>query len=562
MERGPSDMRIVPALSKKEMKSKLVSLRQQTPTEQLDAAVKSILPPGEPSFLPIHYEDTVAPPVKRDLGVQVLETKKLSPLPIVKTEAGVTNLEIKPASTTKQILGSSITFQSGPSKPQTIKLLPSNQFIQLKPQPVTSISQTQGTKIVTLKSAPSQMKTGTMMASNTNIIKGPPTLTASSKIYTLKSSGLSGQQQLVPLEKSNFSHVANSSTGQMNFSPTKFTIMKQGTGGHTSDSSTLSAESSPSNSDYSILDLPVLFADNDGNIQQGQETHTMQPSKATMVTQQMQQHTTIVTTSTASSGGSGIQHTFQPRPTQYIIQTKPTMQGKDVKTIGGKNFVIGNVSNMSTGIKTTTGKPGNIVVLSKNAVRPISSIVTKTPGGVNQGQQVTHLKYAKLVMTPQAGSPRMIGTAGTTIQTQSSPMTMAAGKRIEILNSSIIRPGGSVGGDANKFTPIIINVDPSKAGQSFKTFIKKPDSVPQTQIVQIGPKPMMTTTTSGGNYVLKTSIPQFLKQMTTTTTTSAAMPQAIKTKPTIINRSNLTVKRVVNVLPPKPYPSQSQDNSH
>lgn len=537
----PLDIRNVPPV-KKEMKSKLISLKQPI-GEVLDAAVNSILPLGRDQPQ-IKHEEIIP---KRDLGVQVLETKKLSPLPIVKTESGVTNLEIKPTSSTNQILGSSITFQSGPSKPKTIKLLPSNQFIQLKPQTGSCMTTGQGTKIVTLKGPPQSIKSTLITGT-----KNATTLGPGSKIYTLKS-GLTGQQQLVPLEKSgHFS--GTSSTGQINFSPTKFTIMKQS--GHTSDSSTLSAESSPSNSDYSILDLPVLFADHEGNIQsQDTSGSASQPSAPKpMLTQKIQSHQSVVSSSVSSA--TGIQHTFQPRPTQYIIQTKPTIQsnvqGKDIKTLTTTSFQSGkNIVISSQGIKTTA-KPSNIVVLSKNAVRPISSIV-KTSG---TGQPMTQVKYAKLVMTPQGtNAPKIINTTGAGHQ----PGTLTAGKKIEILNSSIIRSSSTAtDSSGNKYHPIIINVDPSKA-HSFKTFIKKPDGTSQGQIVQIGPRPMINTSVAshvGGNIILKPSVPQMIKQQVGPGMTTVG----VKPKPTILSRGNLTVKRVVSVLPPKPQENQDSNN--
>lgn len=264
---------------KKERKSstkQVITAEGSSIVETIDPVVDS--PPPVPST------------TTKDLGITVLETKKLSPLPIVKTEAGVTQLEIKPTQgQSKQMISSSITFATtgGSKAPQMIKLVPSNQFIQLKPS-VSTASSVQPTRILALKSTPT-----TMLKQQQPTVMKTTTIAPGSKIYTLKSGPGGGNPQLVAIDK------------PQNFSPTKFTIMKQGSGGgggpvasNASDSSsvTLSAESSPTTSDYSnILDMPVLFADSEGNIQQDEPP---------------QHHQQVVTHS---------------RPMQYFIQTKPSV---------------------------------------------------------------------------------------------------------------------------------------------------------------------------------------------------------------------------------------------
>lgn len=211
-------------------------------------------------------------------------------------------------------------------------------------------------------------------------------------------------------------------------------------------------------------------------------------------------------------------------------------------------------------IKTSVAgvsKP-NMIVLNKNSVRPM--ITTKSGGGTVTTttaaglQNFLHTKFAKIVVAPQ--SNQKIISASSLMNTTSTadasgvPTTttkyLSSGKKIEIINSSIIRSGSIAGGE-HKYTPIIINVDPSK-GQSFK-MLKQPGemavSTTTGKIVHLGQKATSSMGGGGGaptpNIVIK---PNILKQVTLS---QSHMP---KPKPAILSRGNLTVKKIYN-LPPR-----------
>lgn len=457
-------------------KNKLISLVQPT-GKALDAAIQSILPENEKP--------------ETSLNVLHIESKKLSPVPSIKSEAGVTQLEIKPANANaqKQLANSSITFTSTPTSKmprQTFKVIAGNQFIQLKPSPTTTPVASEQ-KFVTIKSQ-TATKSGNLVGT--------------SKIYTLKS-GLTGSQQLVPVDNKMM---------QSNFSPTKFTIMKQSTPGNastTSDSSSTTLSADCSVSDYTnILDMPVVFADNDGNIAQEPTTPT----------------TTTYKTITKSATGS------QPQQrTQYIIQTKTGNQQTITSTsqfqTQGKQFFISSIAGQKQ-----MSKPGNVVILNKNPINTISTTTTKTIG-----QPMTTFKYARLVTTGDGQKIVMTKPGNVVIPTTnvmaSSSSSMSSGKKIEIINSSIIKPADT------KYQPIIINVD-SKGPQIKKVYRNvEPISHP-VQVTRQVPGATVSQSSTTGTIVIRPSV------------TRQPIPQvAPRSKAAILNRGNLTVKRVINVAP-------------
>uniref|UniRef100_A0A336MPE2 CSON004754 protein n=1 Tax=Culicoides sonorensis TaxID=179676 RepID=A0A336MPE2_CULSO len=458
-------------------KNKLISLAQPS-GKVLDAAIQSILPENERS--------------DNSLNVHHIESKKISPIPSIKSDSGITKLEIKPANANvqKQLANSSITFTTTPTgkmQGQTFKVISGNQFIQLKPRSGTPLSSEQ--KFITLKSQ-STSKT-------TNV----------SKIYTLKS----GSQQFIPVD----SKTLMTSQQQSHFSPTKFTIMKQSTPSNVSGASdssssatTLSADCSAS--DYTnILDMPVVFADNEGNI-----SHETQPTKTT--------YKTVTKTITSQPQQS-------PR-TQYIIH-KPSSQQQSITSSPqiihqGKQFILTSIAGQKP-----ISKQNNVVILNKSGVKTIPSNVTTTTTTRTIGQPLTTIKYARLVTTSDghrivipSSAPSSTTGSPTIIPTTSN---LNAGKKIEIINSSVIKPADT------KFHPMIINVD-NKSPQ-IKTIIRK--SEPIAQPVQVT-KQSGVSNTSSGTFVIR---PNMIKQSVT---------QVVqKPKAPILNRGNLTVKRVINVTP-------------
>ncbi|XP_063695745.1 KAT8 regulatory NSL complex subunit 3 [Culicoides brevitarsis] len=435
-------------------KNKLISLVQPT-GKVLDDAIQSILPSQSDS----------------SLNVLHIDSKKLSPIPSIKSDSGITKLEIKPANANaqKQLANSSITFTTTPTGKiprQTFKVISGNQFIQLKPSPSTTATNEQ--KFITVKSQNAGTKTG-----------------GTSKIYTLKS-GVSGTGQTFIETKPGM---------QSNFSPTKFTIMKQSAGNSstTSDSSSTTLSADCSGTDFTnILDMPVVFADSDGNI-----TPEVASPATTTTYKTIQKPTTIT----------------QPR-TQYIIQTKSGTQSTTTSSpfqTQGKQFVISSIA----GQKTVT-KPGNMVILNKNPIKTMSTTTTtKTIGG-----PMTTIKYARIVTTTDGQKiviPATSGSPSSSIiqssSTSSSPIS--SGKKIEIINSSIIKPADP------KYQPIIINVD--NKGQQIKKVYRNVDGTTQST-VQLPIQTSMSQQGTAGTIVIQ------------------------RPKTAILNRGNLTVKRV-NVPP-------------
>lgn len=459
-------------------KNKLISLVQPT-GKVLDAAIQSILPESEK--------------IDTSLNVLNIESKKVSPVPTIKSDSGVTKLEIKPANanTQKQLANSSITFTSTPTGKmprQTFKVISGNQFIQLKPSPATTPA-TNDSKFITVKSQPSS-KSGNSVGT--------------SKIYTLKS-GLSGTQHFVPVE---------SKPIQSNFSPTKFTIMKQSTpvnSSTTSDSSSTTLSADCSVSDFTnILDMPVVFADSDGNI-------TPEASSPTTTTT----YKTVTKPSTAN----------QPaQRTQYIIQTKggTTTTTTTQFQAQGKQFFISSIAGQKQ-----MSKPGNVVILKKNAIKPMSNTISTTATTKSIGQPMTTIKYARIVTTSDGQklvipSTSSASTSNVISNNSSSPSSpISSGKRIEIINNSIIKPADT------KFQPIIINVD--NKGPQIKKIYRNLE--PTSHSVQVTRQPP-TQSGTAGTIVIR---PNVVGQPNPT--------GGARSKAAILNRGNLTVKKVIN-LPP------------
>lgn len=445
----------------------------------LDAAIQSILPESEK--------------IDTSLNVLHIESKKVSPVPTIKSDSGVTKLEIKPANanTQKQLANSSITFTSTPTGKmprQTFKVISGNQFIQLKPSPAATPA-TNDSKFITVKSQPSS-KSGNSVGT--------------SKIYTLKS-GLSGTQHFVPVE---------SKPIQSNFSPTKFTIMKQSTpvnSSTTSDSSSTTLSADCSVSDFTnILDMPVVFADSDGNI----APEASSPTTSTT-------YKTVTKPSTANQ---------PPQRTQYIIQTKggsPTTTTTQFQA-QGKQFYISSIAGQKQ-----MSKPGNVVILKKNAIKPMSNTISTTTSPKSIGQPMTTIKYARIVTTsdgqklviPSTSTASTSNVISSNSTTSSSPI--ASGKRIEIINNSIIKPADT------KFQPIIINVD--NKGPQIKKIYRNLE--PTSHSVQVTRQPP-TQSGTAGTIVIRPNV--------------VGQPNpagGARSKAAILNRGNLTVKKVIN-LPP------------
>lgn len=245
-----------------------------------------------------------------------------------------------------------------------IKVIPANQFIQLKPSGSTQ-------KFITLKS------------SSKPVVSIIP--------RTAGGTPISGASQTL-----------------QSFSPTKYTIVRN-TGAVSNVSTpttgvplkTTKSPPTPDLSNTNIFDIPIVFADNEGNIQDGSPQKTTTPQ------------TNIVT----------------------IASTIPS------QTTSGNRLITLQPSI----------KPNKVVVINKNNIKQVpGNILANRPATVTP----TGVKYAKVVLSNPLTKTTTL-PAGTTA---SVGKILPSGK-VEIINSAVVKPAP---GGTQKYQPIIINVDPNK----------------------------------------------------------------------------------------------------
>uniref|UniRef100_A0A8D8PD96 KAT8 regulatory NSL complex subunit 3 n=3 Tax=Culex pipiens TaxID=7175 RepID=A0A8D8PD96_CULPI len=346
----------------------------QQSQKALDAAIMSILPDADKAP---EVKKTASPvtnfqisgsgsgtsglEIRSSSGPQIVSGLASSPivLPMIKRESTP-----QPAA----LLSPTLTT------PSNIKVIPANQFIQLKPSGSTQ-------KFITLKSS------------------SKPVVSIVPKSGSTSSPG----------------------TTLQSFSPTKYTIVRN-TGAVSNTVSTpttgvpLKTKTSPPTPDISntnIFDIPIVFADNEGNIQDGS------PQKTTPTT--LPSHTNIVTIASSTRTDSG---------GNRLITLQPSI------------------------------KPNKVVVINKNNIKQVPSgtiQLANRPATVTP----TGLKYAKVVLS----NPLKTNTNAT----PSLGKILPSGK-VEIINSAVVKPATT-----SKYQPIIINVDPSKT-TTMKNFVRVGDT--------------------------------------------------------------------------------------
>ncbi|XP_055636632.1 KAT8 regulatory NSL complex subunit 3 [Toxorhynchites rutilus septentrionalis] len=448
--------------SQKQTKAEKLVLKQNQ--QALDAAIQSILPevqkpaglsvtrtPGPVTNIQISSNSNNLE-IRHTPGSQVVSGIGSSPivLPMIKREP--TNLQQQP----QQI-------QSQSTAATNIKVIPANQFIQLKPSGTTQ-------KFFTLKSSPKPV---------VSVTPRPPSATPTPQ---------SKQSQ--------------------SFSPTKFTIVRSSGGVSTSttptSAATLNSTRSPHTPDLSntsIFDIPIVFADNEGNIQDGSSQKVYDVPKAP---------TNIVTiTSTATTSIPS-----KIEPVNRLITLQPTLKSNKVVVIN-KN----NIKQVPTN-----------VIAAATASKPLGG----TPSG---------MKYTKVVLSNPLTKTASVTTP--TAVTRNLGQILSGGK-VEILNNAIVKPAVV---PQQKFQPIIINVDPNKT-TTMKNFVR----VGETQIRSIGAAttaPNTTVTTSrGAIFGANTASPQLAPGIPGTNTIlikTNSLSQLTTRKPAILNR-NITVRKV-NIVP-------------
>lgn len=344
-------------------------LIMQQSQKALDAAIMSILPEAEKTPEPI-VKKTASPvasyqissagggigtgglEIRSSSGPQIVSGLASSPivLPMIKRETPQ-----QPA-----LLSPTLTNTSN------IKVIPANQFIQLKPSGSTQ-------KFITLKSSSKPVVSIIPRTAGGTPISGP------SSTQTLQS-----------------------------FSPTKYTIVRN-TGAVSNVSTpttgvpikTTKSPPTPDLSNTNIFDIPIVFADNEGNIQDGSPQKTTTPHQTNIVT---------------------------------IASTLPS------QTTSGNRLITLQPSI----------KPNKVVVINKNNIKQIpGNILANRPATVTP----TGVKFAKVVLSNPLTKTTTL-PAGTTA---SVGKILPSGK-VEIINNAVVKPATGT----QKYQPIIINVDPNK----------------------------------------------------------------------------------------------------
>ncbi|KAM7343581.1 reduction in Cnn dots 1 isoform 2-T2 [Cochliomyia hominivorax] len=296
---------------------------------------------------------------------------------------------------------------STPAVGTKIKMIPSNQFVQLKPTPLQSQS-----KIYTIKTSPvvaggvtqSDGSTGPRIGSI--VTTSPSTSSSGQHIFTLKTPN--GQT----------TQFATAVGGQP-----KYTVIKNASGNTTLQLSTAKTlhpvtttatpSTSSSNLDLSnIIDMPILFADNEGNIS---DTSSTADNKS------------IATTTKSGSSGVG-----QLIISQKIIKeanspaTTATTPAATASTSSG-TYVI-NKPGTFLQTQTLSGtKPNKVVFINRNTMKPCSNIISRT----NLAQQLN--KYTKVVVTnPKTASSTLVTRPGTHLTTPTTSPIASTVKQINL----------------------------------------------------------------------------------------------------------------------------------
>ncbi|XP_037032862.1 KAT8 regulatory NSL complex subunit 3 isoform X5 [Bradysia coprophila] len=371
---------------------------------------------------------------------------------------------------------------------KNVKVVPPSQFIQIKQSAAANAS-----KVFTLKPNPSVKQQNntpiqyTVRAQPTNEIRQFKT----SSLTPLKLSSGSGPQILSSVQ---IKPPQSKPTSSIALNPTKFTIVNQTTNASGAQinkiiTTSTTSEATKLDSDIStadIFDIPILFADNDGNIQENEATPEVtmaSPSSSSIIISPSQANRIIVNAAT---------------PIRTSTMTTPPVN---------KMVIV----NRSGQVKAVTSSPGSIrsmpplkytrVLVSTPSPSPISSTTNKSD-----------------LITANA---TMNITTATTPQPVFKQTSFLPGSKVEIVNNTIVKSSpntstASITTQQAKYKPIVINVD------SDKTTVKN--------IIRVGDTQIKTPNT----IVLK---------------------PATKTFPIlnsgILNHRNLTVRKVVNLIPQK-----------
>lgn len=470
--------------TKTQKQSRAEKLLLQQNQQALDAAIQSILPSTDkPSPVPNATKPsphTTNYQISSGNNSEIRSSQVVSGmgsslivLPMIKREGSTHTQPPTPATTP--------TTSSTPE----IKVIPANQFIQLKPSGSTQ-------KFVTLKSSTKPV---------VSVIPKPPTpLTPSPLVKqpTLQSPIISQQQS---------------------FSPTKFTIVRSPVGvpitpttPTTMPIKTMKSPPTPDLLNTSIFDMPIVFADSEGNIQESSpqkpiDTITKTPPNIITIGPVVSNHPQIVKTESMNR----------------LITLQPSMKPNKV--------VVINKGNMKQ-------VPPNL--LSSVTLNKSTSI---TPTGV---------KFAKVVISNPLNKATTSTAPTTTILPQKLTQILP-NQKIEILNNTVVKSApitATTTSQQQRFQPVILNVDPTKT-TTMKNFVRVGETqirpIASTSNVSIPAKIATPGTSVTANSNSAAQLAPGIPGTNTILIKTNSLAQFANRKPTILNR-NITVRKV-NILP-------------
>ncbi|XP_034652666.1 uncharacterized protein LOC117891344 isoform X9 [Drosophila subobscura] len=281
-----------------------------------------------------------------------------------------------------------------------IKMIPSNQFVQLK-------SLTPQNKLINYT-----MNKPTTAATIGSIVKTLPSSTAGGQQYfTLKTP--TGQTTKFVATASPVGAAAAAAAGGAATPQQKYTVFKNASG---MTMLQLNKNQSGNVDLSSIIDMPIVFADNEGNIPEGQKDPKIVPA----------------TPGRTSNSKSPI------IISQKIIKESAKPNSSPLVTKVGNNIVLNKgiqqlFTNTQGGTTTTIGGHNKVVILNRNQMKPMGNMVTpgqrlpirivsSTPKGASVSSSSPG---SSLVLDPATGSLKPMNVQ--TIKSSSTASTLPSG---------------------------------------------------------------------------------------------------------------------------------------
>lgn len=516
--------RLHPTTPKKSLKT---SLAHPPTTEALTMAIQSIMPSLSLPLVTSH-NTTIGEVIS---SYEVMPNMDLRPI----TSQSLNSINSAAINQSNHRNKITVTMQQRPV--QKIKVLSPKQFVKIKPPSLNT------QKVYSLKTSPkvspqSLYTVRTQSADSSGVCKiTSDPLLGTNKVFTVKSTPAG--TQLLSTSSSSFKNqtgatAAMKPNNSLIISPKKYTIMKPPITTiqqphlvkiSTSSAATSQSKNAPDLSTTNIFDIPIVFADNDGNIQDNSGTdnsNITQINEHTHTTIQMSnnQHTSSNQPQNRNIIINSIASKLNPN-NKVLLINRGMIKGNQVQTSGVANPLsnITVVASPTTGVLNTTTSNSIPALLKYTKVNVSNASSINLPVRNNVDMRSIPAKLAPVVNNFKATS-------------------FALGSKVELINNSIVKTSAvhsmpithtvtsnnhQSSSAISKLQPIVINVD------SDKTTIKNMIKVGETQI-----KPSNTILIKPGGL---RPIPML--------------------RPGILNRS-LTVRKVVNIVQQK-TPSNGQN---